>query len=172
MAKRAAPPAQHAVRRAALLVGEGFAEQAFLSHLKSLYVQRGTKYITIKTAKGKGGAYVLNFALNQSRYFAFDEVAAMLDTDAAWGDDQRALAAREKVLVFECQPCLEALLLAVAGERVPQGNSARIKRAFEQALGGEAHDPKLYLNKFPKQVLDDACKRLPVLAAVVKFLTD
>ncbi len=40
MANRRVHPARQ-VRRTALLVGEGLAEEVFLKHLKAIYVERG-----------------------------------------------------------------------------------------------------------------------------------
>lgn len=170
MAMRGGRPAQREQRRTALLVGEGLAEQVFLSHLKVLYVPRGAKSVTIKNAKGKGGATVLDFAIRQWQQAAYDEVGALLDTDAQWSDAQRALARRKQVQVFESDPCLEALLLRVAGLAVPAGGSAAHKRAFKDQLGAEAHIAKVYERSFDRATLDAACERLPELKAIVDFL--
>ncbi|MEI2642189.1 MAG: hypothetical protein V9G10_07610 [Candidatus Nanopelagicales bacterium] len=43
------------------VVGEGDAEVLFMQHLKSLYVQRGSGVVvTIKNARGKGAAHVVD----------------------------------------------------------------------------------------------------------------
>ena len=91
-----------AVRRRAartvLLVGEGDAEVLFLQHLKSLYVQRGSGVaVTIKNARGKGAAHVVDFARRQSSNAAFDAVAALLDTDTDWSDKTQAAARKARV---------------------------------------------------------------------------
>jgi hypothetical protein len=89
------------VRHTVLLVGEGLAEAGFLNHLKSLYVPRGAKAIAVKNDRGRGGRAVLDYARRQSRAAAYDETAALLDTDADWDDAQRALARRSRITVFE-----------------------------------------------------------------------
>ncbi|MFZ2987854.1 RloB domain-containing protein [Ideonella sp.] len=170
MAMRGRHPAQREQRRTALLVGEGLAEQVFLNHLKALYVLRGVKSVTIKNAKGKGGATVLDFAIRQWQQAAYDEVGALLDTDAQWSDAQRALARRKQVQVFESDPCLEALLLRVAGLAVPAGDSAAHKRAFKDRWGAEAHNAKVYEKFFGLAILDAARERVPELEAIVEFL--
>jgi len=170
MAPRAHRPPPRAQRRTALLVGEGLAEQVFLSHLKALYVARGTKSVTVKNAKGKGGAHVLDFALRQWQQAAFDEAAVMLDTDVQWGEPQRAKARQKKVQVFEATPCLEALLLQIDRPGVPAGDAAALKRQFVQRFGAEAHKPDIYECHFGQAVLDAAAKRLSVLAALIDFL--
>ncbi|WP_348753881.1 hypothetical protein [uncultured Aquincola sp.] len=85
MAPRASRVPVRAQRRTVLLVGEGLAEQVFLGHLRALYVARGSKSVTVKNAKGKGGAHVLDYPVRQARQADYDEVAAVLDTDTQWG---------------------------------------------------------------------------------------
>lgn len=81
---------RQAIRRQAartlLLVGEGDAEEMFLRHLKGLFVVRGSGLsVTIKNARGKGAAHVVDFAHRHSLNAAFDEVAALLDADFTHG---------------------------------------------------------------------------------------
>lgn len=169
----AARPQRHALReqrRTVLLAGEGLAEQVFLGHLKSLYVARGTKAVTVKNAKGKGGGHVLDYTLRQAKQADFDQVGALLDTDADWGAPQRALARRKGVTVFESTPCLEAVLLRIAGHPVPPGDSAASKRGFAARFGAEAHVAKVYEQAFGREVLDAACAHVPELKALVDFL--
>lgn len=55
---------QRAVLRTVLLVGEGYAEVAFIAHLRSLYPSRGFGLaITVKNARGMGALSVVNFAI-------------------------------------------------------------------------------------------------------------
>lgn len=76
-------PHRRQVARTVLVVGEGDAEVLFLQHLKALYVQRGSGVVvTIKNARGKGAANVVDFAARQSRNAAYDLVVALLDTDS------------------------------------------------------------------------------------------
>ena len=156
-------------RRTALLVGEGLAEQVFLSHLKALYVERGHKQVSIKNAKGKGGAHVLDYTRRQGLQAAFDETAALLDTDTDWGDKQRASAREWGIKVIEAQPCLEALLLRIAGQRVPHGTEA-CKKAFAKRFGSPAHEAAVLERHFTRAVLDKARPTVPALEQLVLFL--
>ncbi len=169
MARSALASRGRSQRKTALLVGEGLAEQAFLNHLKAIYVLRGSKHVTVKTAKGKGGANVLNHTHRQSAQAAYDQVGALLDTDTDWNDAQRALAAKQDIEVFEAQPCLEALLLRVAGHRVPH-TTKQCKSAFEKKFGMEAHTPGLFERHFPRDLLEAARQREPALGRLVEFL--
>ena len=121
--------------RTVLLVGEGDAEVLFLQHLKSLYVQRGSGVaVTIKNARGKGAAHVVDFARRQSSNAAFDAVAALLDTDTDWSDKTQAAARKARVQVITCEPCLEAVLLAVHQRPVQGRSSAQLKKDFFDRL--------------------------------------
>ncbi|MFO1225492.1 hypothetical protein [Roseateles sp.] len=120
------------MRRTALIVGEGLAEEVFLSHLKHLVAQRGQQSIAVKSAKGKGGRHVLDVALRQWRVADYDRVAVLLDTDTDWDDAQRARARKAKVEVFESSPCLEAMLLSILKRPVPAATKD-CKRDFEAA---------------------------------------
>lgn len=170
MAPRASRVPDRAQRRTVLVVGEGLAEQVFLGHLRALYVARGSKSVTVKNAKGKGGAHVLDYTLRQARQAAYDELAALLDTDTQWGERERTQARQKKVRVFEATPCLEALLLQIVHPAAPVGDATALKRQFEQRLGTAAHDARVYERHFSRAVLDAAGQRLPVLAALIDFL--
>ncbi len=169
MAKRKVDQPVRQQRRTALLVGEGLAEQVFLSHLKALYVPRGHKQVSIKNAKGKGGTHVLDYTRRQGLQAAFDETATLLDTDTDWGDEQRTLAREWGIEVIEAQPCLEALLLRIAGQRVPHGTDA-CKKAFAKAFGAPAHEAAVLERHFTREVLDNARATVPALALLMQFL--
>lgn len=171
MAPRKPTRPQREQRHTVLLAGEGLAEQNLLNHLKALYLPRGApKTVSVKNAKGKGGAQVLDYCRRQQKTAAFDEAAVLLDTDTQWGPSQQALARKEGIRVFECTPCLEAVLLRIAGKPLSVGQTVDYKRAFHTAFGCEAHDPNVLERVFPKPVLDAARSRVPELAALLAFL--
>jgi len=103
-----------------LLVGEGKTEFAFLSHLKSLYIQRncGIK-LTIKNARGKGPEYIVDFAVRQRYNAAYDRVAVLLDTDLAWPDATKKKARKNKLTLLGSTPCIEGFLLDILAQYVP-----------------------------------------------------
>lgn len=170
MANRRVHPARQ-VRRTALLVGEGLAEEVFLKHLKAIYVERGVKTVTVKNAKGKGGKQVLDYTIAQRKVADYDQQAALLDTDTDWDDEQRAHARRHRVTVFEADPCLEAMLLRIAGYQ-PPGTTGECKQAFQRRFGAAAHDERVYEQYFGRQVLDAARARVPVLQQLIEYLSD
>lgn len=170
MSTRRVHPARQ-VRRTALLVGEGLAEEVFLKHLKAIYVERGVKTVTVKNAKGKGGKQVLDYTVAQRKIADYDQEAALLDTDTDWDDAQRAHARRNRVAIFEADPCLEALLLRVAGHQ-PPGITAECKQAFAQRFGAAAHDERVYKQHFSRQVLEAARANVSVLDQLLHYLSD
>jgi hypothetical protein len=168
LARRKAQPRE--VRRTLLIVGEGLAEETFLRHLKRVYAERGLKTITIKNAKGKGGGHVLDYSAGQRKAADYDQIAALLDTDADWNDERRALAQRRRILVFEATPCLEALLLDIAGLKAPAATAA-CKRAFMQHFGQEAHSQRVYTQHLPRETLEAARRRIELLDRLIHLLS-
>ena len=163
---------RRAVQRTVLLVGEGYAEVAFIQHLKWLYVGRMSGLaITVKNAYGKGALNVVQVAIRQGRNAAFDVKAVLLDTDTGWDEKTQTLARKEKVEVVPCSPCLEAMLLALCGEAKQAQSTAFYKQAFEIRFGKPANDTSLYAKHFPKEFLDKARGESPELEALLAVLT-
>lgn len=118
--------------RTVLLVGEGDTEVLFLQHLKSLYVQRGSGVaVTIKNARGKGAAHVVDFARRQSSNAAFDAVAASRHRHS-WSDKTQAAARGARVQVITCEPCLEAVLLDICHAPVKADSQAHNSKGILQ----------------------------------------
>ena len=83
-----------------LFVGEGDSEEYFLRHLKALHVRRGSGVmVTIKNARGKGAAHVVDVAMRLSRNADYDVRAVLLDTDTDWNDKTRSKARKGRVQV-------------------------------------------------------------------------
>lgn len=157
--------------RTVLLVGEGDAEVVFLQHLKALYVQRGSGVaVTIKNARGKGAAHVVDFARRQSINAAYDVVAALLDTDTDWNDKTRAAARKARVFPVLSEPCLEAVLLRM--HRVPvEGRTAgQLKHDFATRFGLAASEAEV-TRHFSRETVEAATGRVDVLQVLVHLLT-
>ena len=158
------------VLRTVLLVGEGDAEEVLLRHLKRLYVPRGSGLaVTIKNARGKGAAHVVDFALRQSRNAAFDAVLVLCDGDAAWSDRVAAAARKGRIEVLICEPCLEALLLEAFGHRAEGLTSAQLKHRFEGIFGRPAHDAH-YLIGADAAFFERTRQKVPSIAVLLKML--
>ncbi|MFZ5521520.1 MAG: hypothetical protein ACOZD0_10000 [Pseudomonadota bacterium] len=171
MARRSGGPTLRTQKRTALMVGEGLGDETFLRHLKLLYLLRrdGDMRITIKKAKGKAGAHVLDFTRRQCKMADYDCRLALLDTDTDWDDAQRRNATQWGMEVVEATPCLEALLLRIADIK-PAATSAGCKKAFTKRFNAEAHTPGVYHRHFPQALLDTARTRVPELDQLIRFL--
>ena len=165
---------RRSVLRTVLLVGEGYAEVAFIEHLKALYVSRGCGIsLTVKNARGKVALYVVEVEILQSKNADFDVKAAFLDTDidTGWGDKTRSTARKAKVQIVPCIPCLEAMLLALHGDVQEGLSTAYYKRSFENKFGKPADVASLYGVHFSKDFLDNARIKSPQLESLLALLT-
>lgn len=148
-----------------LLVGEGYAEVALLSHLKSLCAPRNSGVaVTIKNARGKGAAQVVEYAIGQTRNASYDRRLALLDTDTDWTPAVGKRARQARIDVVGCEPCLEALLLRVHAAPVRDGLTSRqLKQQFEERFGCAADEPRLYVEHFGRERLERARQQLRAL---------
>jgi hypothetical protein len=89
-ARKQMPPGR-VLRKTLLIVGEGDAEEAFLKHLKALFVGRtGGIEVKVGNARGKGARNVINHARKQWASIAYDQVAVLFDTDTDWSPEGEA----------------------------------------------------------------------------------
>ncbi len=125
-------------RRTLLIVGEGRHEEAFLNHLKQLYVSRGCGLsVTIKNARGKGVLHVVKWTVRQAANADYDVVAALLDTDTDWNATTEKLAKTKKIHVLKSEPCFEAMMLRLIG-RPALSDAHTLKRQFAPFVNNDA----------------------------------
>lgn len=142
-----------------LLVGEGHAEEALLRHLKALYAPRGSGVaVTIRNARGKGAAHVVDYAIGQTRNAAYDYKLALLDADTDWTERVKKCAAEENIEVIACDPCLEVLLLSAYGPVRVGYTSVQAKRQFRDRFGVSADEPRVYAEHFALERLEESRK--------------
>jgi hypothetical protein len=154
-----------------LVVGEGDSEVLFLRHLVSLYQRRGSGLrITIKNARGKGAAHVVDVAIRQARNADYDERAVLLDTDMGWNEATEKLARKSKIQVLTSTPCFESVLLEIHQRPVENRTSAQLKSAFAAEFGRSASDPSVFAQQFRSPRLEEARLRVPVLDQLMTLL--
>ena len=142
-----------------------------MQHLKKLYVERGSGVaVTIKNARGKGAWHVVDFACRHSRNAAYDVKATLLDTDTDWNDRARVAAPKAEVHVMPCQPCFEAMLLAVHRAPVEGRTTAQLKQDFAARFGASASDASISRH-FNREVLEEARFRITILNELWSLLT-
>jgi len=145
--------------RTLLIVGEGRHEEAFLNHLKQLYVSRGCGLsVTIKNARGKGAKHVVEWTIRQIANAAYDDVAVLLDTDKDWSLAIEKKARLKKIVVFASDPCFEAVLLRALGKH-PVGDAKALKKTIAPYLKGDATIRENYREHFGDEQLQVARTR-------------
>lgn len=151
-----------------LIVGEGRDEEAFIKHLKQIYISRGCGLsVMVKNARGKGAKHVVEWTIRQIANAAFDDVAVLLDTDKDWSPTVATKARQKKIVVLTSDPCFEAMLLRVLGKH-PIGNAKALKKATARYLKGDATKPENYREYFRSEQLEEARTRE---ATIDKLLT-
>jgi len=154
--------------RTLLIVGEGRHEEAFLNHLKRLYVPRGCGLsVTIKNARGKGAKHVVEWTIRQIANAAYDHVAVLLDTDKDWSPLIAKRAKLKKIVVFASEPCFEAVLLRALGKH-PAGDAKALKRTLAPYVKHDATIRENYQVHFGDTQLQEARLRVPVLNKLLK----
>lgn len=165
--------ARHAPRKQCdtlLLVGEGETEQAFLNHVKALYAPRGCGLtVRVICARGKGAAHVVDMAIRQSRHFAFDTVAALLDTDTDWGPAVERRATEHGIRVLMSDPCFEAMMLR-AIKQPAEGSVDDLKKRFAPHVRGNGLDPRNYEAAFHDDALQAARRTENALDFLLQLL--
>ncbi len=153
-------------QRTLLIVGEGRDEVAFLSYLKSQYVPRGCGLsVTIKDAHGKGALHVIDRAAAHRANADFDQVAALLDMDT-WDAKAEKLAKRKKILVLGSDPCFEAMMLRLVGEKAA-GNSHALKKQFLPFIKNDPSCSDNYSEYFGSELLQSVRSREPTINSLL-----
>ena len=159
-----------AARHTILLVGEGVTDSAFLKHLKSLYISRGSGISAkIRNAHGKGPDHVVDYAIRHRQNAAYDRVVALLDADLEMSTAACRRARSKKIQIIKTEPCLEGLLLKILGKYVP-AKSAECKARVSDALPAPLTTPKDYQANFPKDLLDERRDDVTELGRLLDYL--
>jgi hypothetical protein len=153
-----------------LIVGEGRHEEAFLKHVKQLFVQReGDLKVTLKQAGGKGAQHVIDWTVRQTANTSYDQVAALLDTDADWNASVAKKAKQKKITVLTSDTCLEAMLLRILGKE-PIGDAKSLKKQFAPYVNQDATCHENYAEHFGKDRLLAARATEPTIDTLLKLL--
>ncbi len=158
--------------RTLLIFGEGFSEEIFLKHLRSLYSYQSNVAIMIK--KGKGGD-ARNIIIDAAKVpGAFDRIIVVLDNDKPTTEMIRARKEADKryIELIENTPCLEYLFLSIFNERPDGKNSQWCKDEFESKYleKKKRGEPSEYMRLFPKELLDDMRLRVLELDILISIM--
>lgn len=149
-------------RRTALIVCEGFTEEAFCKHLRVIYAYNCGVVVSLANARGGSPQDVVQLALNRKGY---DRTIVFFDSDRVLPQSlsKRSLAAGHLHAISA--PCVEGFFLELLQRPVPP-TSAECKRIFQTMLGRQNKtEPQSYQSLFPKTVLDAA--NHPVLTTLL-----
>ncbi|MGH8260286.1 MAG: hypothetical protein ACREUG_11400 [Steroidobacteraceae bacterium] len=153
-----------------LLVCEGDAEDQLACFIRDLYLPRNCGTVLHrKNARGYGGARTLELAIGLKGTTAYDEYGVMVDTDQHWGEAERASAQQHGIVPIENHPCLEAMLLQVAGQKTRQLTQEN-KAAFEARFGSPAHRDGVIARHFTREMFDNARGRIASLGKLLSLI--
>ncbi len=166
------PKAKRKVIPTLLIVGEGRHEEAFIKHVRRLFVPRdGGLRVTIKQAGGKGAEHVVEWACRQMKNVDYDRVAVLLDTDEGWSVAVRKNAKAKKIELLLSQPRLEAMLLRVLGVKPQEGVDGHAhKSQFAPYVNGDPTDAANYTEHFTPECLMRARSSEQAIDTLLKLL--
>lgn len=153
-----------------LLVCEGDAEDQLAQLVRDLYLPRncGTT-LQRRNSHGHGGAGALRLALELKASTEFQQYGVLVDTDQHWSDVERALAHQHSINPVENDPCIESVLLQVAGERAYRSTRDN-KAAFESRFGSPANREGLLERHFTRQMFDSARSKITSIDALLRLI--
>lgn len=159
------------VKKTMTFIGEGFAEKAFILHLRSIYGS-GKLKVTPKSAGGKGPDNVISDALGTLANTRCDYVVALLDTDLDWPVHLANEAAAKNIVLIGSTPCLEGLLLKTLGKKMPKPPlSGACKKKLHPLLSGKETCKESYEELFTKEVLDRASQKVPEVERMIALIS-
>lgn len=163
---------KHQASKTLLVFGEGFGEEMFLKHLKSLYSYKSNVAITVK--KGKGGD-AQSIVIDADRTpGAFDRKIVILDNDKAKTEMAKARqeAKNRNIELVENTPCLEFLFISILDKKPNEKNSDWCKGEFESKYLDKKKRGEMseYIKLFPKKLLDNQRLKISELNKLVLIM--
>ncbi|MCX5511242.1 hypothetical protein [Pseudomonas sp. BJa3] len=137
-----------------LIAVEGYTDEAFLRHLKSIYCGRESFVsLTIKNAKGKGPEGIVDAIKSAKRTGDYNLVGAVFDGDLPVSADVDKWLRSNKVSRFISTPSIEATLLSARFIK-PGHTTKACKDLLSSTLNGDATEDSFYSKHFSEQTLE------------------
>lgn len=153
--------------RTVLIVVEGETEEAFVTHLKSLYYQRGMRLsVRIRNAYGHGPQGVIDKLQSVAQGEDFAHRIAVLDSDIPLKATEEKWLRQAKIETIVSIPAIEATLLATLGKHTPNITDA-CKNELQKHAQGDPTDAYYYKKYFPFKTLEKARGKVPTLDALI-----
>lgn len=153
--------------RTVLIVVEGETEEAFVTHLKSLYHRRGMQLsVSVRNAHGYGPQGVIDKLKSVAQTADFDHRIAVLDADIPLKVSEDKWLRQAKIESIISLPAIEATLLAILGKHAPDITDA-CKNELKKHAPGDQTDAYFYKKYFPFETLEQARDKVPALDALI-----
>jgi hypothetical protein len=153
--------------RTVLIVVEGDTEEAFATHLKSLYYQRGMRLsVSLKNAHGYGPQGVIDKLKSVAQTADFDQRIAVMDADIPLTPATEKWLRKGKVATIISSPAIEATLLAILGKHAPDSTDT-CKSELQKHAPGDPSEARYYAKYLPRETLERARGKVPALDALI-----
>lgn len=169
--------AHRIVRDTALIFGEGRDDRIFLAYLVHIYASgHNSTRPKITVRKGRGGS--ADGVIEDARKVpgSFSRKLVKLDQDRPQDEIDEAvrIARRHKIQIAFSVPCLEGTFLNILEPNDDHSgeSSETCKRSFESRYISHSNRGKMaeYTRVFPKAILDEARRRIPVLDEIITYI--
>lgn len=154
-----------------LIAVEGYTEDAFVKHVKSIYCRRDALVtVTIKNARGHGPEGIVDAIKSAKRTAQYNLTAAVFDGDIPIPSQVQKWLKDEKIELFISTPAIEATLLSILKSKIPRTT----KECKERLLGLKCGDPterQFYEKHFDRATLDGSRATTSRLNDLIIFMT-
>lgn len=150
---------------------EGYTEEAFIRHLKSIYCGRDSFIsVTIKNAKGKGPEGIVDAIKAAKRTGDYNLVGAVFDGDIPISAEVDKWLNTNKVARFVSIPSIESTLLAVHAFKLGK-TTKECKDLLISALKGDSTEESFYTKHFPNHVVERGRMSASCLNDLIIFIS-
>lgn len=153
-----------------LIAVEGYTDEAFVRHLKSIYCGRDSLIsLSIKNAKGKGPEGIVDAIKSAQRTAQYNLVGALFDGDVPVSAEVDKWLNKNKVSRFISTPAIEATLLSARAIK-PGRNTKECKDIVMNTLVGDATEEAFYTKHFPQPVIERGRMNVACLNDLIIFI--
>lgn len=154
-----------------LMAVEGYTEEAFIRHLKSIYCGRDSFIsLTIKNAKGKGPEGIVDAIKAAKRTGDYNLVGAVFDGDIQISAEVDKWLNANKVARFISTPSIEATLLSIHALKLGK-TTKNCKDLLINALRGDPTEESFYVKHFPDHIVERGRMSASCLNDLIIFIS-
>jgi hypothetical protein len=153
-----------------LVAVEGYTDEAFLRHLKSIYCGRDSLIsLTIKNAKGKGPEGIIDAIKAAQRTGQYNLVGALFDGDIPISLEVDRWLTKNKIYRFVSTPAIEATLLTARAIK-PGRTTKDCKDMLINVLAGDPTEEAFYAKHFPQPIIERGRMTVACLNDLIIFI--